>query len=167
MKKEMYWIQKGKKNVFLLQSLFLFSVFLVLWGTGFSKEELVKESSILKPFTTDGCSLFPDGTFSDKEKWQDCCIEHDIAYWQGGSEAERLKADLELKRCIFERTGDQVLSDLVYDSVRIWGSPVFPAWYRWGYGWPYGRGYEALNKEEQEQVTQHLREYYEEGKTKK
>ena len=35
------------------------------------------------PFTTDGCTLWPDGF------WQSCCVEHDMAYWCGGSAEER------------------------------------------------------------------------------
>jgi len=138
-----------------------FAITLVLWETGCSNGSTSKGVEALKPFSTDGCSLFPDGTFSDKDKWQDCCIEHDIAYWKGGTEQDRLDADLELKRCIFERTGDAMLAQTVYDAVRAWGSPIFPAWYRWGYGWPYGRGYEPLTEEEQRQVKERLREYHE------
>jgi hypothetical protein len=137
----------------------IFAITLVLWKTGCSNGSTSKGVVVLKPFSTDGCSLFPDGTFSDKDKWQDCCIEHDIAYWKGGTEQDRLDADLELKRCIFERTGDAMLAQTVYDAVRTWGSPIFPAWYRWGYGWPYGRGYEPLTEEEQRQVNERLREY--------
>ncbi len=139
----------------------IFTITLVLWETGCSNGSTSKGALVLKPFSTDGCSLFPDGTFSDNDKWQDCCIEHDIAYWEGGTEQDRLDADLELKRCIFERTGDAMLAQTVYDSVRAWGSPIFSAWYRWGYGWPYGRGYEPLTEEEQRQVKERLLEYHE------
>src|SRR5262245_15908951 len=31
------------------------------------------------PFTTDGCSTFPDGA------WKSCCVTHDYAYWCGGT----------------------------------------------------------------------------------
>ena len=39
----------------------------------------------LQPFTSDGCSAFPDGTMADNELWLACCEKHDLAYWQGGS----------------------------------------------------------------------------------
>lgn len=39
----------------------------------------------LDDFSSDGCSQFPDGTFTQENLWCDCCITHDIAYWQGGS----------------------------------------------------------------------------------
>lgn len=113
----------------------------------------------LAPFTTDGCSLFPDGTFSNKMLWLDCCIEHDIAYWKGGTEEDRRNADLMLKDCICEKTGDGYLAQTVYDAVRLWGSPIFPTWYRWGYGWPYGRPYGTLTREEASQVSARMREF--------
>ena len=31
-----------------------------------------------EPFTTDGCTWFPDG------EWQSCCVDHDVTYWCGG-----------------------------------------------------------------------------------
>ena len=31
----------------------------------------------LAPFTTDGCSMFPDGSGKDKELWLSCCEDHD------------------------------------------------------------------------------------------
>jgi hypothetical protein len=47
----------------------------------------------IKPFASDGCSIFPDGTFQHRELWLSCCTAHDYAYWQGGSYSERLIAD--------------------------------------------------------------------------
>jgi hypothetical protein len=32
-------------------------------------------------FTTDGCSMWPD------DGWVRCCVEHDVAYWCGGTSA--------------------------------------------------------------------------------
>jgi len=116
---------------------------------------------VLKPFVSDGCSLFPDGTIKDKEKWKQCCIEHDIAYWQGGTKQDRINADIKLRDDILKKTGNKELAELVYQAVRTWGGPAFPSWYRWGYGWPYGRGYKPLSLEERLQVRQRLKKYYE------
>ena len=113
----------------------------------------------IQPFSSDGCSLFPDGTLLDQQKWCGCCEKHDIAYWQGGTEAQRLTADEALRDCVLERTGDQVLAEAMYLGVRAGGHPAFPVWYRWGYGWAYGRGYQALNEEEREQVASSLTNY--------
>lgn len=106
----------------------------------------------LEPFETDGCTLFPDGTFKDAALWEDCCLEHDMAYWRGGTAAERLAADRALRECVLEKTGDAVLADAMFHGVRAGGASVFPSWYRWGYGWPYGRGARALTAEEKVQA---------------
>ena len=45
------------------------------------------------PFTTDGCSLFPDRALVGRADWCDCCLAHDLAYWRGGTEEQRLTAD--------------------------------------------------------------------------
>lgn len=113
----------------------------------------------INDFSSDGCSLFPDGTLKDRAFWCDCCFNHDIAYWRGGTEEERMAADKTLRACVLERTGNHALATMMYDGVRAGGSPVFPMWYRWGYGWKYGRGYQALTKEEQKQAAEKLESY--------
>lgn len=114
----------------------------------------------LSSFTSDGCSLFPDGKALDPELWCECCFMHDIAYWRGGSREDRKKADEELRDCVFKRTGNKALAKIMYDGVRAGGHPVFPTWYRWGYGWKFGRGYASLSGQEWEQVAARLTEYY-------
>ncbi|HSM91489.1 MAG TPA: hypothetical protein VLT47_01310 [Anaeromyxobacteraceae bacterium] len=114
----------------------------------------------IRPFYSDGCSLFPDGKVGDRRLWCDCCFTHDIAYWRGGTEAERQGADEALRRCVLERTRDARLAAVMYDGVRLGGSPVFPNWYRWAYGWPYGRGYAPLSAAERGQAAEALRAYY-------
>lgn len=116
-------------------------------------------ASDINEFASDGCSLFPDGTLNDPAQWCDCCFNHDVAYWHGGSETERKQADNTLRACVLERTGDKALADVMYEGVRIGGSPVFPTWYRWGYGWKYGRGYKPLTEQEQKQVASKLASY--------
>jgi hypothetical protein len=130
-------------------------VFCLLCLTGCGSE------AELKSFRSDGCSLFPDGTPLDKNQWCDCCFEHDLAYWKGGTEEERLRADLELRECVLEKSGSEELADLVFEGVRAGGSPYFYNWYRWGYGWSYSRKYQALSAEELELVEAKLKEFYE------
>lgn len=113
----------------------------------------------LSDFTSDGCSLFVDGTFEKPDLWKECCLKHDIAYWQGGTQEERLKADLAFKSCVENKTGDSTLAELMYDAVRVGGEPYFPTWYRWGYGWPIGRGYQKLSQQEQVLVQAKLEKY--------
>ena len=114
---------------------------------------------VLSDFTSDGCSLFLDGTFEKPDLWKECCHKHDIAYWQGGTKEQRLKADLTFKACVEKKTGDSTLAELMYDAVRVGGEPYFPTWYRWGYGWPIGRGYQKLSQQEQVLVQTKLEKY--------
>jgi hypothetical protein len=86
----------------------------------------------------------------------ECCIRHDIAYWQGGTQAQRLAADEALEACV-SRVGEPEIARLMRAGVRIGGSPYFPTWYRWGYGWPYKRGYAALTETEKQQIKREIR----------
>jgi hypothetical protein len=88
----------------------------------------------LADFKSDGCSLFVDGTFNDRELWKGCCVEHDVAYWKGGTAEERKAADLKFRECIRNTTGDEALALLMYEAVRAGGGPYFPTWYRFGGG---------------------------------
>jgi hypothetical protein len=117
----------------------------------------------LSPFTSDGCSLFPDSSLITKQDWCECCFQHDLAYWQGGTEEERESADSRLKQCVLEKTGDKILAKIMYDGVRFGGSPYFYNWYRWGYGWSYlgnHRGmYQALTEAQQQQAKKLIEQY--------
>jgi hypothetical protein len=138
---------------YLLPFLFIISLLL---AQGISSAP----ASDLSDFTSDGCSLFPDGSIKDPGKWCDCCFQHDIAYWKGGAEEERKQADEELRECVFKRTGNKALARFMFDGVRAGGQPVFPTWYRWGYGWKYGRGYAPLTQKERQQITRKLDLYF-------
>lgn len=105
----------------------------------------------LKPFTSDGCSAFPDGTFEQQELWLGCCTAHDLAYWQGGTYNDRVVADRALKACV-ERVGEPEIAALMLAGVRVGGTPYLPTKFRWAYGWPFWRGYKKLNAQERRQV---------------
>ncbi|MEM9026590.1 MAG: hypothetical protein AAGB06_06610 [Verrucomicrobiota bacterium] len=111
-----------------------------------------RKRGTLSDFTSDGCSLFPDRSLIMREDWCDCCYQHDIAYWQGGTEVQRLAADQALRACVFEKTQSQELADLMFEGVRFGGSPYFYNWYRWGYGWDFERKYGPLSEYEEAQV---------------
>ena len=95
----------------------------------------------LSDFTSDGCSLFIDGTFEDPDLWKECCLKHDIAYWKGGTRKEREKADIAFRECVKKKTGNAELA-------------------RWGYGWPVGRGYQPLSDSEKKMVEIKLQKYH-------
>jgi len=101
----------------------------------------------LKPFASDGCSAFPDGTSEQNELWLACCVDHDKAYWLGGTSDERLAADRQLKECV-AGVGEPKIAALMLAGVRAGGSPYWPTSFRWGFGWPWPRGYKAVTPEE-------------------
>ena len=103
------------------------------------------------PFTTDGCSAFPDGTWKDRKLFLNCCTLHDFAYWQGGTVEQRLSADYQFSQCI-SNIGQPELAQLMLIGVRVGGSPYWPTPFRWGYGWPYPKGYGKLNANELQQI---------------
>ncbi len=111
----------------------------------------------IRPFSSDGCSLFPDGLSNKRELWLPCCIAHDKAYWQGGTWQQRLNADRQLKYCV-ARLGEPIIAELMLNGVRIGGSPFWPTGFRWGYGWDYLRGYKPLDDSEKQAVRKALRE---------
>lgn len=83
------------------------------------------------PFTTDGCSMWPDGT------WRECCVVHDVSYWCGGPE-KRSIADRNLQACV-RRKSTRANAFFMYLGVRLGGYRWWPFPWRWGYGypWPY------------------------------
>jgi len=87
-------------------------------------------------FTTDGCSMWPN------DGWVDCCIEHDIAYWCGGTSDDRQHADAALRDCVATRH-HATLGRMMYWGVRVGGVPWQPFPWRWAYGWGCCRGYES------------------------
>lgn len=114
--------------------------------------QLIADDAIsIRPFVTDGCSTFPDGTLADRQRWQDCCIAHDLAYWAGGTREDRKAVDEAFAQCIAEHS-DIRLSEAMRIGVRFGGSPIFPTSYRWGYGWPFWRGYAPLTEQEKQQI---------------
>jgi hypothetical protein len=106
----------------------------------------------IKPFASDGCSAFPDGSFEQKELWLSCCTAHDYSYWQGGTYDERLIADQQLQQCV-AKAGKPKIANLMLAGVRVGGSPYFPTSFRWGYGWSYPRFYQALTVAEKKQIS--------------
>jgi hypothetical protein len=126
----------------------------------------------LAEFTTDGCSggltsgwlslakLVPafNALFGERPFWEQCCVEHDYAYWRGETVdgyAKRMHADVQLRRCV-SYTGRamseglsvkldappedivkafDIAAELMYDAVRAGGKPCTDYSWRWGYGW--------------------------------
>ena len=101
----------------------------------------------LEAFSSNGCSVFPDGpTYG-------CCYVHDMAYWAGGTAAERRKADRALELCAGD-VSNHVVGGIMYAAVTIFGTPGVPTRVQWGYGWEDSRqiGYSELTRAERDQV---------------
>ncbi len=105
----------------------------------------------LKPFTSDGCSAFPDGTIEQNDLWLSCCRQHDFDYWKGGTYQERFSSDKTLKACV-AAVGEAEIALLMLAGVRVGGSPFFPTKFRWGYGWSYPKFYGELTASERKQI---------------
>lgn len=86
------------------------------------------------PNPHDGCTLAPDLNF------RHCCDVHDEAYWRGGTEEDRERADRAFRQCIHD-AGHPILDQVYYIGVRIGGVPWLPTHWRWGFGWPYSKGH--------------------------
>jgi hypothetical protein len=116
-------------------------------------------STVLRPFTTDGCSLFPDRALIGDKDWCHCCLAHDLAYWQGGTREQRLQVDLELRDCVARVMKNSTMATTMLAGVQMGGTPYLMTPYRWAYGWGYGRNYQALNTSEQVQVDRLRNDY--------
>lgn len=115
----------------------IMSLIIVLTCVGHPQTSLAKTSLSLTPFSTDGCSSFPNGYGSGQ--WLNCCELHDIEYWLGlGGAQGKETADHNFHVCLAKK-GHEFLSWLMPFGVRL-GEPinftqVFKTPFRWGYGW--------------------------------
>jgi hypothetical protein len=121
-----------------------------------SAEPSSAQTSQLRPFTTDGCSMWIDGPPQQPYLWRSCCVAHDKAYWMGGSNLERNQADETLRACV-SKVGGSGMGNYMFFFVSTGGSPFWLTPYRWGYGWDYlddgkPRGYKLRTPAEDEQL---------------
>jgi hypothetical protein len=97
------------------------------------------------PFTTDGCSGGMTAMWRLVGRcdppWNDLCVEHDRAYWAGGTAEMRRQADRVLRDGV-AHNGHPVWAWLMWAAVRPGGHPLLPTSWRWGYGYRYPRGYD-------------------------
>lgn len=102
-------------------------------------------------FTSDACSWFPESLPFSESDWCSCCYVHDIAYWMGGTVEQRLAVDVALKACVLEKSTSKVLAVMMFQGVRLGGSPHLKTSFRWGYGWSwdFARKYQPLTLPEQ------------------
>lgn len=88
--------------------------------------------------------------FGNTLPWRQCCVEHDRAYYYGGSREQKKVADEALKLCVAQTLDNDtvglMLGSAMQMAVTIGGLPYFSTPYRWGYGEDF-RGTENLPAE--------------------
>ena len=109
----------------------------------------------LKPFTSDGCTMFIDGTGSDPNAWRHCCFNHDLRYWFGGSKSDRVKADKKLRSCVRE-SGHGHFARLMYLAIRVGRFSPIKNEQKWGWGWTTYFGYQDLTMNQMSTVVNEL-----------
>ncbi len=104
------------------------SLLLICLLTGGIYSQVKQDPAVPTDFKSDGCSLFPDGNY------RECCVEHDKAYFIGGSLKERRTADKKLYRCVRSKGNGKFLASMIFVGVRIGGVSFLPTPFRWGFG---------------------------------
>lgn len=119
---------------------------------------LGSDAQNLKPFVTDFCTSYREGTSQKPDLWKHCCVEHDLYFWAGGSLEDRKATDLRLKSCV-ESTGAIFQAKLIYLGVTLGGvSPIKFKSKQWGNAWENRQRHISLNEIETSQLIQYLEE---------
>ncbi len=105
---------------------------------------------ILRVFSTDGCSSSPNSYFD--KNFVECCVQHDIDYWIGGTREQKVASDNRLNQCIYQKTKSKEVADVYHGGVVLGGEAWAPNTFRWGYGWDRLRDYSPITKEEKTQA---------------
>ena len=69
---------------------------------------------VLHTWLGDQCTFVPDFDIGE------CCRLHDIAYQEGGTEDDRMVADVEFRDCI-RGEGRPIVAAIYYSGVRLFG----------------------------------------------
>lgn len=87
----------------------------------------------LKPWSakmSNGCTLFPQGN------WRSCCVKHDRKYYYGGTRMMKLRADLDLMKCIAHK-GHPIMGLIAFIGITLFGGPYWTHKARWNRGHKY------------------------------
>jgi len=121
-----------------------------------SLQSWARSQTQLKPFVTDYCTAYVEGTREQPNLWKHCCEEHDLYFWAGGSLEDRKTSDLRLKSCV-EKTGARTQAVLIYTAVSIGGSsPIRFKTKQWGHAWEGRQRYVSLTEDETSKIINHL-----------
>ncbi len=116
----------------------------------------IAATNTLKPFATDYCTMFLDGPTDRPALWKHCCLEHDVRYWFGGSQADMDVTDVRLKSCVQKVAGDN-WADLIYLGVRAGHNSPIKNKYQWNWGWKTKRPMQPLTNEEKNYVISEIK----------
>jgi hypothetical protein len=111
--------------------IFIFILTILFSSSAFAQSNTVSDTpTIPADFKSDGCTNFPDGDYTD------CCVEHDKAYFVGGSWKMRWRADKKLYQCVAAKKGfkHKLIAPIMWAGVRVFGVPFLPTSFRWGFG---------------------------------
>ena len=133
---------------------FTLSVIFFLWGFA-DLTVNAQTPSTLKPFETDGCTMFLDGTKEKPDLWKHCCTYHDLRYWYGGTLKDQDQSDLKLKHCV-EKVAGTKWANLIYTGVRAGHYSPIKNKYAWAWGWNPKRDKEPLTPTDLLYVKQEL-----------
>ena len=114
----------------------------------------------LKPFATDYCTLYVEGTRAQPNLWRHCCVEHDLYFWAGGNLEDKKATDQRLKSCV-KKTGAATQAVLIYTAVVIGGhSPVHIKAKQWGNTWGERQRYLTLTEDETSNAINYLETHH-------
>ncbi|MFZ4715179.1 MAG: hypothetical protein ACOYL6_15765 [Bacteriovoracaceae bacterium] len=109
-------------------------------------------------FETDYCTAFKEGTKENPKAWQDCCLEHDLYYWAGGTIEDRNRADHRLHNCVYNK-GYPTYAIAIYEGVRLGHYSPIKSKFAWNYGWLGKKQYLPLTEEERNVVEKTILKY--------
>jgi hypothetical protein len=113
------------------------------------------QAASLKPFQSDGCTMFMDGPVGKPNLWKHCCFEHDLRYWFGGSDQQMKQTDLFLKACVKD-AADGFWAGLIYNGVVAGHSSPVKSKYHWSWAWEPKREEKELSVSEKIYVESEL-----------
>lgn len=96
-------------------------------GWDLNIELIQKAAPIHKRFVSDGCSGGSPQTWRGVSLYRHC-LKHDIAYYAGGSEFDKLRSDAELMLDVAQDTGDIPWAVGMFNAVQLGGHMGPWAW---------------------------------------
>lgn len=131
-------------------------IFILSMLTSLSQSFATERASDLKSFSSDFCTMFPNGTLNRTDAWKHCCYDHDLRYWFGGTRGDELNADKILRSCVTKAAGS-FYGSIMYYGVRSGHYSPVKNEHKWGWGWtPTRKLFSKLSIIEKEVINKNL-----------